>query len=177
MPARLVRKSERLAQPALGARPSLDASLAAVIADLEGQDLPGLHRQWRNHLGGQAPTHLPRWLLLRLLAYRLQAQALGDIDKSMRRLLRSDTQEEASPFDKRTPQSRQGINLMPGALLVREWQGRLERVMVLEDGFAWNGESYGSLSQIAKAITGTSWNGHRFFGLRQGKVAGRIKGG
>ena len=38
--------------------------------------------------------------------------------------------------------------------------------MVLEKGFAWNGKSYGSLSQIAKAMTGTSWNGHRFFGLR-----------
>jgi hypothetical protein len=41
-----------------------------------------------------------------------------------------------------------------------------ERVMVLEKGFAWNGKGYASLSQVAKAITGTSWNGHRFFGLR-----------
>jgi hypothetical protein len=38
--------------------------------------------------------------------------------------------------------------------------------MVLEKGFAWNGGTYASLSQIAKAMTGTSWNGHRFFGLR-----------
>ena len=53
-----------------------------------------------------------------------------------------------------------------GALLVREWKGRLERVMVLERGFAWNGKSYRSLSQVAKAMTGTSWNGHRFFGLQ-----------
>ena len=41
--------------------------------------------------------------------------------------------------------------------------------MVLEKGFAWNGETYGSLSQIAKAMTGTNWNGHRFFGLRMAK--------
>jgi hypothetical protein len=47
--------------------------------------------------------------------------------------------------------------------------GKLERVMVLEKGFAWNGETYGSLSQIAKAMTGTNWNGHRFFGLRMEK--------
>jgi hypothetical protein len=52
------------------------------------------------------------------------------------------------------------------ALLAREWKGRLERVMILDKGFAWNGETYGSLSQVAKAMTGTSWNGHRFFGLR-----------
>ena len=57
-----------------------------------------------------------------------------------------------------------------GALLVREWKGRLERVMVLEEGFAWNGQTFGSLSRIAKAMTGTTWNGHRFFGLRQGKT-------
>ena len=56
------------------------------------------------------------------------------------------------------------------ALLVREWKGRLERVMILEEGFAWNGQTFGSLSQIAKAMTGTNWNGHRFFGLRQGKT-------
>src|SRR5271165_7428948 len=41
--------------------------------------------------------------------------------------------------------------------------------MVLDKGFAWNGETYGSLSQIAKAMTGTNWNGHRFFGLRTAK--------
>ena len=58
-----------------------------------------------------------------------------------------------------------------GALLVREWKGRLERVIILEEGFAWNGQTFGSLSQIAKAMTGTNWNGHRFFGLRQGKTS------
>ena len=47
-----------------------------------------------------------------------------------------------------------------------EWNGKLERVMVLEKGFTWNGKPYGSLSGIAKAMTGTSWNDHRFFGLR-----------
>ena len=54
---------------------------------------------------------------------------------------------------------------------MREWKGQLERVMVLEEGFAWNGQTFGSLSQIAKAMSGTNWNGHRFFGLRQGKTS------
>jgi hypothetical protein len=63
-----------------------------------------------------------------------------------------------------------GVGLKAGALLVREWNGKLEQVMILEDSFAWNGQTYGSLSQIAKAMTGTNWNGHRFFGLRQGKT-------
>ena len=42
--------------------------------------------------------------------------------------------------------------------------------MILEEGFVWNGQTFGSLSQIAKVMTGTNWNGHRFFGLRQGKA-------
>ena len=76
-----------------------------------------------------------------------------------------------APFDRRAPQTREGVGLKAGALLVREWNGKLERVMILDQGFAWNGQTFSSLSQIAKAMTGTNWNGHRFFGLRQGKTA------
>ena len=47
-----------------------------------------------------------------------------------------------------------------------KWNGRSHRVMVMADGFAWNGRSYDSLSAVALAITGTRWNGHRFFGMR-----------
>ena len=72
----------------------------------------------------------------------------------------------ARPFATRGPTMREGVGLKSGALLVREWNNRLERVMVLDDGYAWNGGVYRSLSQLAKAITGTSWNGHRFFGLK-----------
>ena len=118
------------------------------------------------------PTHLSRWLLMKVLAYRLQSDAFGDLDKSIRRILRSGKEDGVgAPFDRRAPQTREGVGLKAGALLVREWNGRLERVMILEEGFAWNGQTFGSLSQIAKAMTGTNWNGHRFFGLRQGKTA------
>ena len=154
-----------------GASSPRDVSVLSIVADLEGRDLDGLRRQWRAHLGGEAPAHLPRWLLMRVLAYRLQSDAFGDLDKSIRRNLRSEKDDGAGvPFDSRAPQTRQGVALKAGALLVREWKGRLERVMILEEGFAWNGQTFGSLSQIAKAMTGTNWNGHRFFGLRQGKV-------
>jgi hypothetical protein len=70
------------------------------------------------------------------------------------------------PFEARIAVTREGTKLKTGALLAREWNGRLERVMILDQGVAWNGETYGSLSQVAKAMTGTSWNGHRFFGLQ-----------
>ena len=157
-----------LARRHLRARaPSLEERIAG-LADL---DADALRLQWRNHLGGTAPAHLPRWLLLRILAYRMQAVALGDLDKATLRIIRQskgDGGEDSAnrPFEPRDPATRDGIGLKAGALLVREWNGRLERVMVLEKGFAWNGRTYGSLSQIAKAMTGTSWNGHRFFALR-----------
>jgi hypothetical protein len=155
-----------------GASLPLDASVLSIVANLEGFDLNGLRRQWRAHLGGEAPAHLPRWLLMKVLAYRLQSHAFGDFDKLIRRILRSGKEDGVNaPFDRRAPQTREGVSLKAGALLVREWNGRLERVMILEEGFAWNGQTFGSLSQIAKAMTGTNWNGHRFFGLRQGKTS------
>jgi hypothetical protein len=149
----------------------LDASVFSIGAGLEGHDLDGLRRQWRAHLGGEPPAHLQRWLLMRVLAYRLQADVFGGLDKSIQRMLCSNKDRDAAaPFDRRAPQTRDGVGLKAGALLVREWNGKLERVMILEDGFAWNGQTFCSLSQIAKAMTGTNWNGHRFFGLRRGKT-------
>jgi len=151
-------------------------TLDLTIAGLDDLDAEQLRLQWRNHLGGTAPAHLPRWLLLRVLAYRLQAAALGDLDKATGRSIRV-SQGNAnnfvgSPFKTRKPRTRNGIGLNPGALLVREWKGKVERVMVLDKGFTWNGQTFGSLSQVAKAVTGTSWNGHRFFGLRSVKDHG-----
>ena len=149
-------------------------SLSDLIAGLADLDPNGLRLQWRNHLGGTPPAHLPRWLLLRVLAYQVQAAALGGLDKATLRVIRQPRGQtpdtpESGLFEARIPTTREGVDLRTGAMLVREWKGRLERVTVLEKGFAWNGKSYGSLSQIAKAMTGTSWNGHRFFGLRAAK--------
>jgi Protein of unknown function (DUF2924) len=145
--------------------------MTAALAEL---DANGLCLQWRNHLGGTPPAHLPRWLLMKILAYRIQAAALGGLDKETLRVLRQPKRRrlealDARPFETRTPIARDGADLRSGALLTREWNGKLERVMILDQGVAWNGETYGSLSQVAKAMTGTSWNGHRFFGLRMAR--------
>jgi Protein of unknown function (DUF2924) len=138
-----------------GASLPLDAPLLSIVANLEGLDLDGLRRQWRAQLGGEAPAHLSRWLLMKVLAYRLQSDAFGGLDKSIQRILRSGKEDGVgAPFDRSTPQTRDGVGLKVGALLVRKWNGRLERVMILEEGFAWNGQTFGSLSQIAKAMTG-----------------------
>jgi hypothetical protein len=97
--------------------------------------------------------------------------AFGGLDKETMRVLRQPKGHRLAtsdwhPFEARIAITREGATLKAGALLARERNGRLERVMILDQGFAWNGETYDSLSQVAKAMTGTSWNGHRFFGLR-----------
>jgi Protein of unknown function (DUF2924) len=155
-------------------RPDGVLPLDHMIAALVELDANRLCLQWRNCLGGTPPAHLPRWLLMRVLAFRAQAAALGGLDMETLRILRQPKGEtlassDGRPFETRIATTREGAKLKAGALLAREWKGRLERVTVLEKGFAWNGEPYGSLSQVAKAMTGTNWNGHRFFGLRTAK--------
>ena len=71
---------------------------------------------------------------------------------------------------------RKRTDLMPGTVLVREWDRQSHRVMVLADGFAWNGQSYVSLTKVAFAITGTRWNGPRFFGLRDKQTQPTLEG-
>jgi len=159
----------------VGASLPLDASVLSIVAKLEGLDLNGLRRQWRAHLGGEAPAHLSRWLLMKVLAYRLQSDVLGDLDKSIRRILRSGKEDGGgAPFDRRAPRTRDGLGLKAGALLVREWSGRLERVMILDEGFAWNGQTFGSLSQIAKAMTGPTGTAIASLGFARERPQARI---
>ena len=60
---------------------------------------------------------------------------------------------------------RLGATLKPGTVLTREWRGTLHKVHVLDPGFAHQGRTYRSLSEIARVITGTRWSGPRFFGV------------
>jgi hypothetical protein len=142
----------------------------AEIERLRGLGLTALQLSWRAVFGRAAPAHLSKTLLLRLLAYRLQAQAFGDLSPATRKLLDGlATEAPGSNGDAAVPLPSQG-HLMPGTVLIREHDGQQHHVMVAESGFMWNGTPYESLSKIAFAITGTKWNGPRFFGLRE-KVA------
>jgi hypothetical protein len=117
------RAAKQLAKTAPEASLSLDASVFSIVARLEGHDLNGLRRQWRAHLGGEPPAHLQRWLLIRVLAYRLQIDAFGGLDKSIERMLPfRKGQRAALLFDRRAPQTRDGVGLKAGAMLVREWR-------------------------------------------------------
>jgi hypothetical protein len=140
-------------------------TLEVEIARLRDLDLDDLQARWHTVFRRRPSPHLPRHLLFRVLAYRLQADRFGDLDGESQRLLDS----AGSPEDagkRAADRSRLTADLRPGTMLAREWNGRMQRVAVLADGFAWNGTTYPSLSKIALAITGTRWNGPRFFGLR-----------
>src|SRR5207302_5578693 len=63
--------------------------------------------------------------------------------------------------------------LKPGTRLMREWQGQTYEVLVLDDGFSWQGTHHRSLSAIARKITGTPWSGPLFFGVKPNRPASR----
>jgi DUF2924 family protein len=102
-------------------------------------------------------------LLRRSIAHRIQEKAYGGLSRSAQRLLDQMMKAYAAKPNGKIVLPRR---IKPGSVLVREWKGKSHRVMVLADGFAYDGETYSNLSEIAVLITGTRWNGPRFFGLR-----------
>jgi hypothetical protein len=155
--------------------------LAAEIQTLKQLDRPGLRLRWRKRFRKPAPEHLPRWLLFRILAYRVQADVLGDLDRGTVRYLeevaaererrRAAGEQRSSKKPPPVPPVPSRRSLKPGTVLVREHNKAMHHVMVVQDGFSWNGATYRTLSQVAFAITGTNWNGPRFFGLRPASKA------
>jgi hypothetical protein len=145
-----------------------EISVEDEIVHLRGLDLKGLRARWRSVLQRPAPDHLPRHLLFAIIAYRIQADRFGDLDHETRQVLeRTGAKESGTAMSARLISfDQKRTELTPGTVLVREWGRRSQRVMVMSDGFAWNGQTYDSLSKVAFAITGTNWNGPRFFGLR-----------
>ena len=174
-------------------------ALAEALAELHQLDASGLQRRWRSLVGGLLPQDLGRPLILHMLAYALQAQRLGDLDKaSQRELSAAHIRSMGTGGTEDNPQSQvmpscggsaehvsrkagHGNSAprfaRPGMILTREHGGIIHRVTVLDEWVSWNGKTYESLSKVAFAITGTRWNGPRFFGLRdkakQGSDGGR----
>src|SRR3954469_18034909 len=149
-----------------------DASTLDVeIARLRNLDVAFLQARSRKVFRRRTSPHLPRHLLFRVLAYRLQADRLGDLDVESQRLLEGvGSSKDAGNHSVHADRLIKDVR--PGTMLAREWNGRMHRVAVLADGFAWNGKTYPSLSKIAQTITGTRWNGPRFFGLRDKPAKG-----
>ena len=139
-----------------------------ALARLLELDLGELRQQWRILYKTDASPHLSRALLVRAVAYRMQEAALGGLRPQRQRQLRHVAQQLNQTAEIRR---RARLELKSGTRLVREWRGRTYEVLVLDDGFSWQGTSYRSLSALARKITGTAWSGPLFFGLKPNRSA------
>ena len=169
---RLNRQHDAMQKNHRKGRSSTKASVEDEIAHLRGLDLSGLRARWQSVFQRPAPAHLTRHLLIAVIAYRLQVDSFGDLDYATKQVLdRAIATKEPGPglSARLASLDQKRTGLTPGTMLVREWDRQSQRVMVMADGFAWNGQTYDSLSKVAFAITGTRWNGPRFFGLRDKK--------
>ena len=128
------------------------------LAALAGLDRTALLARWRRAFGRAAPPRLSRPLMEKAIAYDIQVKAFGGLSTRTMRALRAVAKPGGGLTSNRPPGS--------GTRLVREWNGALHEVEVLEDGYLWRGARHRSLSAIARAITGTKWSGPRFFGLK-----------
>ena len=160
-------------------RASCDAATAdgtEATDDLDRLDAALLRRRWRTVIGRPAPPALSRQWMIRILFWREQIARSGDIDAATRAALAAALTGDGKPAGDaaRTVAS---LAPRPGAVLVREHAGVLHRVRTLDQGYAWNGQTFKSLSAVARAITGTSWNGRRFFGLDRSQDAARESAG
>jgi Protein of unknown function (DUF2924) len=156
-PRRLRRRGRSSAQ----SEEELKASVAARVLALPDCARGELEEQWRAVWGTEPPRHASREFLIRAMAYGIQAQAFGGLDAKTLQLLRK--ANGANGARSKPRRSRLG----KGSKLFREWHGEMHEVLVLDKGFAWRGETYPSLSAIARAITGAHWNGWAFFGLKR----------
>jgi hypothetical protein len=143
-----------------------------ALARLPELDLGELRQQWRDLYKAEASPHLSRELLVRAVAYRMQEVAFGGLRPGRQRQLRQFAQQFKETGAANTPPSPE---LKPGTRLVREWQGRIYEVLVLDGGFSWQDTHHRSLSALARKITGTAWSGPLFFGLKptRSQVPGR----
>ncbi|WP_082025507.1 MULTISPECIES: DUF2924 domain-containing protein [Methyloceanibacter] len=138
-----------------------EADLVARVNALPDCPRAELEAEWRRLWSPHVPHHASRAFLVRAVAYGLQAEVYGGLDSETRRLLKKAGQTNGKSS---RPQRRR---LSKGSKLFREWHGETHEVLVLDKDFAWRGETYPSLSAIARAITGTNWNGWAFFGLKR----------
>jgi hypothetical protein len=143
------------------------SSIEAEVSSLAGLTIGELRRAWANRLATEPPAIRSRGLLLRLLAWQMQADTVGGLDAVTERKLR-DIAKALERDGSYEPKIRQ--DLSPGVVLTREWKGAVHKVTVVTNGFQHLGKRYRSLSDIARTITGTRWSGPRFFGLEQKRV-------
>lgn len=138
------------------------SDLPRLLQGLEQMTIDDLRAEWPRWLPGNVPPIGSRDVLRRLIAWRVQAQVYGGHDpetqRRLKRLVAAHCTGKALVLDTAKPR------LNAGTILAREWKGVIHRVTVEDRAFVHEGRRYRTLSEIARAITGTRWSGPRFFG-------------
>ncbi len=151
------------------------------LAALERMTVNQLRAKFAEVFGEATNSRHKRWLIKRII-WRMQANEEGGLsERALRRAmelandadLRLTAPREKKP-EKTLPDVTKRVTFsgnnrlpLPGTVLRREYKGRTVRVLVMQDGFEFEGERYRSLTAVARAVTGTHWNGYHFFGLRK----------
>jgi Protein of unknown function (DUF2924) len=162
-------------------------NVAKEVAAMERMTVDQLRARYAEVFGERTNGRHKEWLIKRI-AWRMQANAEGDLSERARRRameLADDADLRMTPPRLRKPapdaadrtktvatKVRASTDLLPGTVVKREYKGQLIRVTTLADGFEYHGERYKSLTAVTKTVTGKHWNGFHFFGLRR-KRGGR----
>jgi hypothetical protein len=134
------------------------------LHSLSSLAMPEFWELWDKHFRDR-PKHPHRKQLESRLAYRLQEIADGGLSPKTRNLL----EDIGERLSKIKTSKHLTTTLLPGIVLIREFDGIDYHVTVTTDGrFEFDGHKFKSLSAIAKQITGTQWSGPVFFGLKKG---------
>jgi hypothetical protein len=144
-------------------RAAANPAVEAELERLPTTPIPDLRKRYRELFRTEPPKAFGPALLRRSIAQRIQEKVYGGLASSHQRLLDQLVKSASVKPNGRLELPRR---IKPGSELVRTWNGRTHRVLVMADGFTYDGKPFASLSEIASAITGTRWNGPRFFGLR-----------
>jgi hypothetical protein len=156
-------------------------NIAKEVSVMERMTVDELRGKYADVFGEKTNGRNKQWLIKRI-AWRMQANVEGDLSERARRRameLANDADLRVTPprepkIEEKLPVVTRGVQIasdnrlpLPGAILKREYKGRVVRVKVLLDGFEFEGERYKSLTAVAKAVTGKHWNGYHFFNLRK----------
>lgn len=136
------------------------ATLDDQLGDLETLSKADLNGRWAKLTGRPVPKVSEAMLRL-ALAYQLQAKALGGLSR-----------KTSQRLDQVAAARTQTRDVRPGTRLVREFGGKVHMVTIGDDGeITWNDRQWRSLSEVARAITGTRWSGPAFFDLKEKRKA------
>jgi K+-sensing histidine kinase KdpD len=142
----------------------MSTSVEQQLAALPTLAKPQLEQLWKQLFNTTPNASMRKALIVRFLAYRIQEQAYGSLNKrSRKRVEELVVALAANPNDELTPSPQ----IRPGTRLVRQWRDQVHVVHVEEQTYEYRGTRYESLSEIARLITGTRWSGPLFFGLKQ----------